>query len=296
MIFKNFNNDCMQDYKEIVDKSSFLTVFGSEYCYSVICALRDYQKLQCALFEGSLIIKGELEGKIFFAPPISIDEKSFVLAINNIILYCQKNNIEPDIKNLTQEMYNLLKEDIRFSFKEDRDLYEYLYNVQDLIELKGKKYHSKRNFINTFNSLYSYQFEGYKPEYLNIIDKLIVLWQDNKDNYSEYERHAILYTLENIEACGNVFCDVLFIDGNIAGFIVGAINKHLDVNIIYKKADINYKGIDAVLLNLFIKKHFSHCRYINMQEDMGLIGLRQYKLSYQPIMLLKKYNMSLKND
>lgn len=296
MIFKNFDSDCMKYYKEIVGECSFLTVFGSEYCYSVICALKDYQKLQCALEGGSLIIKGEFMGEVFFGPPISKDEKSFVRAINGIVDYCKQNNITPNIKNLTQEMYEVVKHDNRFVFEEVRDQYEYLFSAKDLTELKGKKYHSKRNFINLFNKLYSYKLKRYSSEYLKEIDKLILLWQNNKADYSAYERDAILYTLRNIEKCGNVYCDVLFVGGNIAGFIIAARDKFNDVNIIYEKADINYKGIYPAMLNMFLNEHFSSCRYINMQEDMGIEGLRKSKLSYHPVMLLKKYNMDYKND
>ena len=296
MKFEDLSYDYFEDYKRIINDCSFLSVFGSEYCYAVVCALKDYQKLQFALTQNGLIIKGEYKGKPFFGPPICRDEKSFVRAIDEIIEYCLQNGIEPGVICLTEEMYDLVKGDARFEFEEDRNLAEYFYRVEDMINLPGKKYHSKRNFINTFNRLYNYEFKSYRPEYLEEIDRLIQIWEDSKADYSDYERDAILYTLKNIGTCGNVYCDVLFAEGELAGFIVGAVNKFLDVNIIYEKGDIKYKGIYAVLLNSFIKEHFEHCRYVNMQEDMGLPGLRQAKLSYNPAMLLKKYHLSLKDD
>ena len=164
-------------------------------------------------------------------------------APSEIISYCKQNGIEFGVKCLTEEMYQLVKGDERFKFTEDRDLAEYFYKVEDLISLSGKKYHSKRNFINTFNRLYDYEFMPYRPEYLEKIDQLIEAWQDNKVDYSDYERDAILFTLKNIDTCGNIYCDVLFVGDELAGFIVGAVNKHLDVNIIYEKANIKYKGI-----------------------------------------------------
>lgn len=296
MRFEEFGYGFFEDYRKIINDCSFLSVFGSEYCYSVMCALKDYQKLQGALTENGLIIKGEYKGKVFFGPPICRDEKGFVAAIEEIIAYCRDNGIEPGVKCLTEEMYRLVKDDERYQFVEVRDLAEYFYNVEDLISLSGKKYHSKRNFINTFNRLYEYRFVPYRPEFLEKIDNLIQIWQDNKAEYSEYERDAILFTLNNIGTCGNVYCDVLFVGDDLAGFIVGSVNKHLDVNIIYEKGNIEYKGIYPVLLNSFLKEHFEHCRYVNMQEDMGLEGLRKAKLSYHPTMLLKKYHLSLKQS
>ena len=38
----------------------------------------------------------------------------------------------------------------RYRFTEDRDNFDYIYRREDLAELKGKKYHAKRNFINRF--------------------------------------------------------------------------------------------------------------------------------------------------
>ena len=47
----------------------------------------------------------------------------------------------------------------KYCFVEDRDSFEYIYLRSDLVNLSGKKYHSKRNHIHTFNKNYDWHFE-----------------------------------------------------------------------------------------------------------------------------------------
>jgi hypothetical protein len=40
-----------------------------------------------------------------------------------------------------------------------------------------------------------------------------------------------------------------------------------------------------------VSNRWPQMAYINREEDMGLDGLRQVKLSYQPYRLVKKFNL-----
>lgn len=280
-------------FREIVINNSFLSIYGSEYCFTVLFAHRDYLNYTCSDTQYGLILKGEYNGKTFFAPPISKTPQDFISACGLIEDFCKNSGEKMIIFSISEQMKVLLQGD-KYKFTDIRNNYEYLYNVSDMINLTGKKYHSKRNFINAFDNLYSYTIRKYQEADFGQIKNVIELWENNKTNYSEYEKKAIILTLENITELKTI-CDVIEIDGSIKGFILASVDLNNDVNILFEKADINYRGIYVALLNKFIKNNFSGCRYINMQEDMGIEGLRKSKLSYRPCMLLKKYNLTL-ND
>ena len=43
-------------------------------------------------------------------------------------------------------------------FIDDRPNYDYIYRTQDLIDLKGRAYHGKKNHLNYFKKTYEYEY------------------------------------------------------------------------------------------------------------------------------------------
>ncbi len=195
-----------------------------------------------------------------------------------------------------------------YEVSERRDFFEYLYSPQDLIELKGKKFHSKRNFINGFS--YPYEFRTYLPSDREALNELLFKWSylhidkevefNEKEGWHKTEIKNVILSDPEIQALNcvlddldgfNCFADVLVIEEKIVGFALGEIMPNGIGAIYFEKADVEYKGIYPLLDNAFCKKHFSGgvVKYINKQEDMGLEGLRKSKLSYNPVKFAVRY-------
>ena len=165
---------------------------------------------------------------------------------------------------------------------------EYLYNTLDLVEFKGKKYHSKRNHIAVFDRLYNYEFRRYKDEDREAVEDLLFRWTENQKEVEITEFHAIKRSLEMANE-ENIYPYVLYVDGKLAGFTLGEITPS-NVGIVHiEKADITFNGVYSKLVNLFASEVLKDCRIINRQEDMGDEGLRQSKLSYKPCGYAMKY-------
>lgn len=247
------------------------------------------------------IFMGDTEnGKTLYWCPIAKNDDAFIEAVGVLESYGAKT-----LTNVTEDRIPIL-EKMGYTISYSRDYSEYLYAPIDLIELKGKKFHSKRNFINGFTHPYEYRpykesdrenlFELlYKWSYLHI-DK-DVEWSEEDNWHSHHviekikldpEIKAITAVIDNLEEY-NCFADVLIINDEIVGFALGEILPTNVGAIYFEKGDIEFKGIYPLIDNLFCKQHFNEVRLINKQEDMGLEGLRKSKLSYNPVKLLNRF-------
>ena len=85
----------------------------------------------------------------------------------------------------------------------------------------------------------------------------------------------------------------LRIDGKLAAFTLGEqIDEEIAV-IHIEKADSNIPGLYTIINQQFVEHAWTHVKYINREEDMGLEGLRQAKEGYCPERMVHKFNLAL---
>ena len=88
----------------------------------------------------------------------------------------------------------------------------------------------------------------------------------------------------------------LRVDGQIIAYSMGVpLNKTtFDVN--FEKAFSSISGAYAMINREFsrmIQLKYPEIQFLNREDDMGVAGLRQAKLSYHPAMILEKYTALL---
>jgi len=198
-------------------------------------------------------------------------------------------------------VYEMLKD-----FIIEKKLVDYIYKVEDLIDLKGDSYKSKRNEINKFKKIY--------PEHrIEILDKskhaeavlnLFNKWVKDRTTYMPkeeveifldgiyFERFAIkrlINDYENLDIIGLV----IYIDDEVKGFTVGErINEHT-ASVIIEKTDFEILGCAQFIFREFTKilKDKFDIEYINVGDDMGFENLKKVKMSYRPNKLVPKYTI-----
>jgi hypothetical protein len=188
-----------------------------------------------------------------------------------------------------------------FRFLDDRPNYDYLYRSQDLIELKGRDYHSKKNHLNYFLSHYQYEYVTLTSAMANQAMEFIREFNERKQlpehemELLEMEERAMVDVFNNLEAVGYLAAAIL-IDGKIEALCIGGrINKNT-VTVHVEKANIAFRGLYQLINNEFCRHVASNIKYINREEDMGIPGLRKAKLSYKPVKLLESQIAILKSD
>ena len=58
---------------------------------------------------------------------------------------------------------------------------------------------------------------------------------------------------------------------------------------IANKGDRNIPNVSRVLVNEFVKICCAGYEYINREEDLGVVGLRQIKTDYRPDFMIDKF-------
>ena len=188
----------------------------------------------------------------------------------------------------------------RFAVCDNPDYRDYIYSVEDLSTLAGRKYQPKRNHINKFESKYEYEFRELTPQYFQECLCLECRWQlrkavmDNPDIAREHEckdtaeKTAIRRAFDAYEELG-LYGGVLIVDGHVAAFTYGSAMSEETFCTHIEKADATLDGIFPMINRSFARAlaERGFC-YVNREEDMGLAGLRRSKQSFYPVRLQEK--------
>lgn len=221
-------------------------------------------------------------------------------AVSKLLDYFEEIKSPPIIRLFSKEQKKILSEAFpeTFKFEKDPDSYDYVYSVPDLINLPGGKYHSKRNHINKFKSLYDYQYHTMTPNFKNACREMFERWcESKKDSISNIGDqltavNRLLDNWENLDIAGGC----ITVDGKMVAFTFGEVLCYQNsIAVIHlEHADTDFQGSFPMMNQQFLKHQWSDFKLVNREEDMGLEGLRKAKKSYYPVFLTEKYIATLK--
>ena len=177
--------------------------------------------------------------------------------------------------------------------------YDYIYRRTDLATLQGGHLQAKRNHIHRFRAEHpDFEYRQLTPELFDECRRLTEVWHEEKEFSETIEaEHRVMETIfSNWEALGMIGGSI-FVDGQMVAFTYGAAVTNDTIDICVEKADRRIEGAFAIINQQFAEHLPEQFVYLNREEDMGIPGLRQAKLSYHPEILLT-YNVVhiTKND
>jgi len=176
-----------------------------------------------------------------------------------------------------------------FHIEEDRAWADYVYASEDLVHLRGKKLAKKKNLVSQYIRSYpDYHILPIKTEHGDVILSFAAKWkrERNADGiYLNSELQALSHTIELwdiLPVQGYIICH----QNRISAFSIFSQQTPDMVTIHYEKYDPDMKGA-AQLVNWEVAKTlYQQYKWINREQDMGLEGLRQAKMSYLPAYLV----------
>jgi hypothetical protein len=255
-----------------------------EMNFANIFIWKDSEHPRYTILDGSLclLVEPDFEPP-YFLPPVGGDR------VPETITACLRHT--PRLSRVPEEFVRRFG--AGFRAEEDPDNFDYFYRVEDLVELKGKKYDGKRNRIRKFESTFSHEYAALARGDVAGCIRLLEHWFEEKRNgdpYMKAEKVAIVQALASFELLG-LKGGVVKVDGRIQAFTFG-MRLTADTAVIpIEIANPAFTGLAQWINREFVRREWPDYKFVNREQDMGVEGLRQAKLSYQPAGLIKKSNL-----
>ena len=185
----------------------------------------------------------------------------------------------------------------KFLIKSSRDTSDYVYAIDDLADLKGKKLQKKRNHTNRFRAEH--------PDY-TVVPLTACNMALAQNMFNDWFTARLRddpegdYMLENIALAKACRCyDALGMDGillmegdRVLAVTMGSRMSNDTFDIHFEKAREDVDGAYTVVNQEFaryLRLKYPDVAYLDREDDMGLEGLRKAKLSYHPHHMIGKH-------
>ena len=104
----------------------------------------------------------------------------------------------------------------------------------------------------------------------------------------ELEHRKILLDMNHFEEL-DLEGILLRIGGTVEGYAYGSVLPGGAFDVMVLKGNLDFRFVWRALLRELARYCVDKATYLNLEEDLGLPGLRENKLSYQPCALMEKY-------
>ena len=256
----------------------------SELTFTNLFIWRHHYHFQWCRSADTLLIVGQTgDGPPFGLPPVGKGDLS--PAFTQLFDYLARQAQEPEIRRVPELLAKSYGSTLPLEVIPDPANSDYVYLTESLINLRGRKYHRKRNHLKQFRKSYSYRYQSLASDLIEACLNLEEQWCRLRScvenpallNEEMAIREALLH-FDKLACLGGV----ILVDEKVVAFSLGE-QLNSDTAVIHlEKANPEFTGSYAVINQEFCQDAWSGFAYINREQDLGESGLRQAKLSYYP--------------
>jgi len=251
---------------------------------------------QAAIVENQLVVFSQFDRKSVYTFPSGCCDAT--AALEAIIHDAKERGIPCRLVGLSQDdcaaLERLYPGKLKYHY--DRDAFDYVYDINDLADLPGRKFQKKRNHLNRFRQQNpDHRLEPITEENLPEVEALVEKWyalREEADPHGDFllERAALKKALRQLEA--------LELEGLLLRTSEGVVAMTLGSQLSDDTFDIHFEkaldiadGAYPAINNGFaryLREKYPNIQFLNREDDMGIEGLRKAKLSYNPHHLVEK--------
>lgn len=278
-----------------------LTDRGCELTFSNLC-LWGHQ--QATIYEDHMVLLSQFYGHYMYPYPVGAGDKKVI--IDAIMTDAKERQIPLRLTSLNAEAKETLENLYpgKFRFYYNPDSFDYIYDINDLADLAGRKYHKKRNHYKRFQKNFSdYTAEPLSDAILPKVKDFCTAWYadrlaENPEEDFDLEQTALMKLLSAEDSAHNYKAlgmegMVLLSGDKILAFTIGSQMTADTFDVQFEKAlagaDGAYAAINCEFAG-YIRQKYPHIKFLDREEDMGNPGLRKAKQSYYPHHQIEKYH------
>ncbi len=280
----------------------YLRLGGHRGCEYSLANLNLWGRQRAAFVGDYLVLFSQFDRRSVYPFPVGSGDLRPVL--DAIIADARERGILCRLSCLDAQCCMLLEELYpgKFRFYPDRDSCDYVYKIEDLATLKGRKYQKKRNHLNRFQENHpDCKLVPITAKNLPQVAQMVERWyalrqQQDPDMDFHLEKQALKRAFGHMDAL-ELTGVILQEQDTVLAMAIGSFLTEDTFDIHFEKAleegaytAIN-QGFAAHLQTAYPQLH-----YLNREDDLGIPGLRKAKLSYGPDHLTVKFWARLWED
>jgi hypothetical protein len=258
----------------------------SEYSFANLYLFRENHNYE-VMTNGEIFIKGRTyDGHTYLMPTAGLHERDLPVL----------KDLMKDVDFLfpiPEEWLGLFGQN-EFDISYDEGDRDYVYTVEKMSTLMGRRLHKKRNLLSQFMAHYKHEARPLTNDLLEKARFILNEWQASSGLEPDQTDYGpcleALDRYEELILCGGIY----YADGEPAGFVLGEELNRKTFVLHFAKARTTFKGIYQYLFNNFANILPSQYEYLNLGQDLNRENLRLFKSSYVPDLLLRKARVRLR--
>ena len=274
---------------------------GNEGCELTFTNFYLWGRQEFALVEGCVVLFSHWDGQSTYVYPIGNgDHKA---AISRMLEDAQKRGLPFRLSGISERSAVELENNFpgQFYIQPRRNVFDYVYAIDQLADLPGKKLQQKRNHINRFiDANPNWTVQPLEPALLDECREMVACWyalrsQEQPDMDYMLEKRAIRRAFEAFSEL-QMEGLVLRSEGKIVAMTMGNLINDTIFDVNFEKAFANIQGAYPMVCREFaryLRQRHPDLQYLNREDDMGLPGLRKSKESYRPDHMVRKFRAFL---
>lgn len=277
--------------------TQYLTADGERGCEYSFINLFLWGRQKAALLEDHLVIMSQYDRRCVYPFPRGNGDVKPVL--DAIIHDAAVRGVPCCLSSMNAEDCEALERLYpgAFRFYTARENFDYVYDINDLADLKGRKYQKKRNHIHRFQAAYpDWRVEPLSQQIMPLVADMLEKWYTDRkaaDPTANFhlEQLALRRAFRFRELLG--LEGIALMDGDrVLAFTMGSRLNNNTYDIHFEKAledaDGAYPAINQEFAR-YLRQQHPDVQFLNREDDLGLEGLRKAKLSYYPHHMVEKY-------
>lgn len=267
---------------------------SSDYSYSNIFSWSEEYGLEWSWIDNLVWVRQTRPDELFWAPLGNWEQTDWQGFLER---YAPPGTLFTRIPENLLKLWKTAAAD-RLTVVEERRNWDYIYVRKDLVELKGNRFHKKKNLLRQFKKKYDYRYLPFGP---HLIEAAMAM-QDDWCNWRDCESSTILSAenrsvhkiLTHWDDLQGLTGGVIQVEDLIVAYTIAEALSADTIVIHYEKGCPDFKGVYQAINQMFLEHLDGDYQWVNREQDLGEEGLRKAKLSYNPVKFLKKYRVAVR--